>query len=41
MICCSQRSLIVLPLTAMRFGGSSSLVAAGMDPSDHTLPIWD
>ena len=26
MICCSQRSLIGLPLTAMRLGGTSSLV---------------
>ena len=30
MICCSQRSLIGLPLTAMRFGGTSSPVAAAM-----------
>ena len=28
MICCSQRSLIGLPLTAIRLGGISSPVAA-------------
>ena len=28
MICCSQRSLIGRPLTAMRLGGTSSPVAA-------------
>ena len=30
MICCSQRSLIGLPLTGMRLGGTSSWVAAAM-----------
>lgn len=32
MICCSQRSLIRRPFTKMRFGGTSSSVAAVMIP---------
>jgi hypothetical protein len=32
MICCSQRSLIGLPFTKMRFGGTSSPVAAVIAP---------
>src|ERR1700737_1517780 len=32
MICCSQRNLIGLPLTRMRFGGTSSPVAAVIAP---------
>ena len=39
MICCSQRSLIGRPLTGMRFGGTSWLVAAAMAaPSGHPTP---
>jgi len=30
MICCSQRNLIGLPFTGMRFGGTSSSVAAAI-----------
>src|SRR5579859_7887151 len=32
MICCSQRSLIGLPFTGMRFGGTSSPGAVAMTP---------
>ena len=41
MICCSQRSLIRLPFTKIRFGGTRFSVVAVMAPSDpgeHALP---
>jgi len=40
MICCSHRSLIGLPLTGMRFGGTSSRVAAVMAfPSPQRIAL--
>jgi hypothetical protein len=38
MICCSQRSLIGLPFTGIRLGGTSSRVVAVMTPA--SLRTW-